>query len=167
MGALEQDVEKLEAGLRRLEALRPRVERAAPARDESNTLHDWAPGEILAHCAEMLTYWLGEIERVLAGSPEPVPFGRVSDDPVRTLTVDRDRTLPVSELYARIELGVRRASARLRQLDEAEAHRRGLHPRRGELTVAEMVAPFMSDHLAEHAEQLEQALDDQPSGAGA
>ena len=37
--------------------------------------------ELLAHVAEMLPYWLGEVERILAGPPEPVPFGRVGSDP--------------------------------------------------------------------------------------
>ncbi len=63
----------------------------------------WGPGEVLAHLAEMAQYWLGEIERVLDGDPEPVPFGRIATDPVRIGVVERDRSLPPRELYDRID----------------------------------------------------------------
>ena len=69
---------------------------------------EWGPPEILAHVTEMLPYWLGEIERVVSGSPEPVPFGRVSTDQLRSLTIERDRTLPTRELLGRIDSGVAR-----------------------------------------------------------
>ena len=49
--------------------------------------------ELLAHVAEMLPYWLGEAERILAGGPDPVRFGRVAEDKLRVLTIERDRTL--------------------------------------------------------------------------
>ena len=49
----------------------------------------WGPPEVLAHLAEMLPFWLGEIERVLAGSPEPVPFGRVASNEIRVAVIER------------------------------------------------------------------------------
>jgi hypothetical protein len=54
----------------------------------------WGPPEVLAHVDEMLPFWLGEMERIVAGAPEPVPFGRVATDPVRSAVIGRDRTLP-------------------------------------------------------------------------
>lgn len=138
--------------------LRSRVETDPTPPTGSNAEHDWAPVEILAHCGEMLPYWLGEVERVLAGAPEPVPFGRVSSDPVRTLSIDRDRTLPPAALYERLAAGADRVAIRLMDVDDRQASKRGLHQIRGEMTVEEIVGRFVSDHLGEHARQLAATL---------
>jgi hypothetical protein len=119
---------------------------------------EWGPPEVLAHTAEMLQYWLGEMERVLAGSPEPVPFGRIASDPLRTLTIERDRTLPTGELINRIQSTVGRYAARMPQLSAEDWARRGLHPRLGEMTVAAMLERFVVTHLEEHAIQLTESL---------
>ncbi|MGH2512841.1 MAG: DinB family protein [Candidatus Limnocylindrales bacterium] len=119
---------------------------------------EWGPPEVLAHVTEMLPYWLGEIERVLAGSTEPVPFGRVSSDPVRGLIIERDRSLPSRELLGRIHSGVERYALRLPQLSNLDWARRGIHPRLGEMTVEAMLERFVVGHAQEHAEQLKATL---------
>lgn len=119
---------------------------------------DWGAPEVLAHVTEMLPYWLGEIERVLAGSPEPVPFGRVSSDPIRSLTIERDRSLPTRELLARVTSGTRRYADRLPELSSADWARRGIHPRLGEMTVEAMLEQFVVSHLEEHAAQLKATM---------
>jgi hypothetical protein len=58
----------------------------------------WGPREVLTHVAEMLPYWRGEIDRLLV--EDDPPFGRIADDPIWTLTIGRDRTLPIRELFA-------------------------------------------------------------------
>jgi hypothetical protein len=107
----------------------------------------------------MLPYWLGEIERIIAGPIEPVPFGRTPADLVRMLTVDRDRTLPMFELYARLDNSLERVLRRLLELDERQAARRGLHKTRGEMTVRQVVDVMLADHIEEHRKQLAAALD--------
>ncbi len=119
---------------------------------------EWGPPEVLAHVAEMLQYWLGEMERVVAGSPEPVPFGRVATDPLRTMTMERDRTLPARELISRIQATIDRYAARLPELTPADWAKTGLHPRLGEMSVAAMLERFVGVHLDEHAIQLTEAL---------
>ena len=59
----------------------------------------------------MLPYWLGEVERILAGWPRPVPFGRVATDEVRIAIIGRDRTVPLRELFDRVEADVSRYDA--------------------------------------------------------
>jgi hypothetical protein len=124
---------------------------------------EWGPPEVLAHVAEMLQYWLGEIERVVAGSPEPVSFGRVSTDPLRTMTMERDRTLPARELSSRIQASIGRYGARLPELSPADWAKTGLHPRLGEMSVAAILERFVGSHLDEHALQLTEALNKHPS----
>jgi hypothetical protein len=118
----------------------------------------WDPGRILAHLAEMVSYWLGQMERILAGGDRPVAVGRTAADPIRVLSVERDRNLPVEELLDRTDVDVRRVVARLRGLDDAALRRRGVHPVRGEMTLAQVVNSGLAKHLEDHAVQLDGAL---------
>jgi hypothetical protein len=156
-------VERLAVAGSSLARLQPAVEAGAPwplseAIGVEAEAH-WGPPEVLAHVAEMLPFWLGEIERVRAGSPEPVPFGRVAADSLRIGVIDRDRSLPPGELFDRIASDVARYQRRLPTLGELEAGRHGLHPTRGELTIAEILERFVTAHLEEHVEQLQDLLD--------
>jgi hypothetical protein len=119
---------------------------------------EWGPTEVLAHVAEMLPYWLGEAERVMAGRTDPVRFGRTAEDRIRTLTVARDRTLPVRELLDRISSGAERYARRAATLGPDDLARRGLHPTQGELTVIDSLERFVVSHAEGHVTQLAQAL---------
>ncbi len=144
-------------------ALRPDVEAGSPwplsdAFGVEPEAH-WGPPEALAHVTEMLPYWSGEIERLLTGpSGAPVPFGRVATNPLRLGVIERDRTLPARELFARIESDARRIAARLQDLAAEDLDRRGLHPVRGEMTVAQVAEQFVVGHLEEHVAQLRSIL---------
>ena len=122
----------------------------------------WGPPEVLAHVSEMLPYWLGEIERIVeapAGA-DPVPFGRVSGDPVRLAIIGRDRSVPNRELLARISSDGRRVAARLRSIEGAGADARtGLHPRIGEMTLPDIGERFLATHVGEHVLQLREILE--------
>jgi hypothetical protein len=155
-------LERLQAARSGLAATRSAVEAGAPwpmaaVYDDSDEAR-WGPGEVLAHLAEMAQYWPDEIERVLDGTPDPVPFGRIATDAVRIGVVGRDRSLPPRVLYDRIEDALARFDRRWRTLTDADKARRGLHPARGELTVAEMPDRFIVGHLADHVAQLERIL---------
>jgi hypothetical protein len=127
--------------------------------DDLPRRREWVGREILAHVDEMLPYWMGEIERVLVGPVEPVPFGRDETDLVRVLTVDRDRMLPVSELYARLDHTLERVLRRLLELDERQVSRRGLHKKRGEMTVRQIVDAMLAGHIEEHCSQMAALLE--------
>lgn len=164
----DDQLERLHAARHAFGATRPAVEAGAPwplatTFDHSDEAH-WGPPEVLAHVAEMLPYWLGEVERILAGPPAPVPFGRVGTDPVRIAIIGRDRSVPVGELYARIESDLARWDNRLRALNPDELEKVGLHPRLGEVTVAAVVERQIIGHTAEHAVQLEELLTDASTG---
>ncbi|MEA2612107.1 MAG: hypothetical protein QOI52_66, partial [Chloroflexota bacterium] len=98
----------------------------------------WGPREVLAHVAEMLPFWLGELERVVDGvaGGGTTPFGRSADDPIRIGSLVRDRTLPLRVLFARIDGGLRAWEDRLASLTDDERARPGRHPRLGELPAA-------------------------------
>jgi hypothetical protein len=119
----------------------------------------WGPREVLAHCSEMLPYWVGEIERILDG-PEPARYGRVQTDQIRIALIERDRTLPIRELLARIEDGTARFGRRLPELGSADLTRRGLHPTLGEQTIGDVLERTVVGHMEGHLAQLREALDD-------
>jgi hypothetical protein len=125
----------------------------------------WGPTEVLAHVSEMLPFWLGEIERILDGAPEPVPFGRTATDRVRVMTIERDRTLPPRELLDRIDAAAERYARRLATFGPADLSRRGLHPTLGQLRVSEILERFVVGHAEGHLVQLAETLD-RPTGAG-
>ncbi len=148
----------------RLDQLHPRIDAGGPWTLAARFDHDpeaaWGPMELLAHVAEMLPYWLGEVERILAGPPEAVPFGRLGTDPVRIALIGRDRTLPTGELFTRIDSWLERWAHRLATLTPAQLAKVGLHPRLGEMTVDAIVERMVVHHLDEHVDQLEAILGD-------
>jgi DinB superfamily len=158
MAMTDEIADRILEAHRRIDALRPGVEAGAPWPASDNFGHEpeasWNPPELLAHVAEMLPYWMGQIERVLEGYPEPVPFGRVATDDDRIAAIGRERALPVGELFDRVARGAGAAADRLRELSADELDRRGTHPTLGEMTVAGVAERMFIRHLGEHEEQL-------------
>lgn len=165
----DRTIERLRTAAAAMTATLPALEAGRPwplhvVEHDAGPESDWGPTEVLAHVAEMLPYWLGEIERVLDGAPEPVPFGRTVTDHVRVLTIERDRTLPPRELLERIDAAAERYARRFATLSPNERTRRGLHPTIGEMTVAEVLERFVVGHAEGHVVQLAETLD-RPAGA--
>jgi len=142
VNSLEPLLERLSSAGARVAASRQAVEDGAPwpvgAQAAGGGEHEWGPTEVLAHVAEMLPYWLGEMERVIAGTDGhggggPTAFGRTATDDVRRLTVARDATLPPRELFDRIAAALQRYRWRLPELKPAEIAKSGTHPTRGTL----------------------------------
>jgi len=145
--------------------LRPRVIAGAPwaLADDFGTGPEasWGPREVLAHVAEALVFWKGEFERLVeaarpAGAGEP--FGRLAVDAMRLGILERDRTLPLGELFERIDAGIARWEARLKTVTAAELTSRGLHPRDGEVPATWICDRMIVRHFEEHAAQLEEVL---------
>jgi hypothetical protein len=127
----------------------------------------WGPKEVLAHVAEMLGYWLGEIDRILAAPATPIPFGRVSTDSTRIARIGEDRSLPAGQLFDRIAAGIDGVVERLGQLEGHLTRRRGIHVRLGEMTIPAIVERFVVGHLEEHVAQLNALVEAGSDGANA
>jgi hypothetical protein len=161
--------ERIEAGLARFERIRPAVEAGAPwplaeRFDDAPEAH-WGPPEVLAHVAEMLGYWRTQLERLVAGAGEPVPFGRTGADTDRLSTIEHDRNLPPAELFSKVRDGAGRFVAAWTAWTPADRERVGVHPRLGEMTVAASAERFVAGHLLAHADQLETTVGVAPPGA--
>jgi hypothetical protein len=160
-------LDRLRGGVEGLAATRPAVEAGAPwplaAVFDTSEEASWGPPEVLAHLAEMSPFWLGEIERIVADGPDPLPFGRVATDTLRLGIIERDRSLPPRELYDRAIGALERLERRWPTLTDADRARIGVHPRLGEMTVAAIADRFIVSHLAEHVVQLEEVVAGTPT----
>jgi hypothetical protein len=157
---MDELIDRLAAAAAGMAALRPGVVAGEPwplseaygAEPES----DWGPKEVLAHVAEMLPFWLGQVEAIVAtpaadGAP---PFGRVSTDPIRIARIGEDRRLTTGELFDRIAAAAGDAGVRMASLTPDEQRRSGVHVRLGEMSVPAIFERFMIGHLEEHVTQL-------------
>jgi hypothetical protein len=116
---------------------------------------DWGPREVLAHVNEMLPYWTGQLEAVLAGrGTSAAPFGRVASDSARLARIAEDRRRPTGELLDGIDAGLVVALGFLSNRTDADLAVAGLHPVLGELTVGDSLERFVVGHLEEHVDQL-------------
>jgi DinB family protein len=126
----------------------------------------WDWGQVWAHLAEFISYWVRQVRLVLATQgPEPVPFGRIKSDPERVAAIEKDRHRSPSELMKRLNGQL----ADLRQLldDVPREHwgKQGIHQTLGVMDVEHIVDEFLVGHLEEHEAQLNQlsAADDTKS----
>lgn len=146
----------------RLAALADDLQRAGPwplaARFDHAPEASWGPHEILAHLAEMLPFWLGEAGRILDPAAPAATFGRAATDDVRLAIIARDRTLPLPELVARVQLGIERWRQRWAELDPERRERSAAHLTLGQLTVTDVATRFAVGHLEDHLDQLAAAL---------
>jgi DinB superfamily len=163
--AVDELIDRLAAAATDLEALRGRVvaREPWPLSDDYGTEPEshWGPKEVLAHVAEMLPFWLAQIDGILAtpaGGDAP-SFGRVSTDPNRLARIGADRALPADELFDRAAAGAAGVEQRAAEWTPAERERTGVHPRLGEMTVPAILERFMVGHLEEHVRQLGEVLD--------
>ena len=144
--------ERLLAAAGRLRTAVPQVSDQALTDPDPDTGERWDRGQVLAHVAEMLPYWVAQAELVAAG--DQATFGRVRTDPGRVGAIERDRRQDPARLLDRIDQGVGEVLALLDRLDDAALARTARHQTLGELTVAAIVDRFLVDHLEEHADQL-------------
>ena len=161
----DEALERLERARTAFAALRPRVVTGEPwplaADFGAGPEASWGPREVLSHTAEMLPYWLGEMERVVEAAragDDPLPFGRTAGDAMRLGILERDRGLPLRELFDRIDAGIGRWESRTPSITTAEGSARGLHVRDGDVPATWIRDRFVIRHLEEHAVQLEEIL---------
>jgi hypothetical protein len=154
----ERRRDRLVAAAGRIRAAAPLLSDQVLTDPDPDTGERWDRRQVLAHVAEMLPYWVQQVELVAAG--DQVPFGRARTDPGRVGAIERDRREDASRLLDRVDQGLGEVLALLDRLDDGTLARSGRHQVFGELTVAAIVDRFLVEHLEEHADQLD------PGGRG-
>lgn len=117
----------------------------------------WDRGQVWAHLAEFIPYWIAQTRPVISGRPSGVPvrFGRTHADPERIGAIERDRREPVTELWAATREHIAELRAFLGELSPDEWLAVGHHPTRGAMSVSQIIEDFLIGHLEQHADQLE------------
>jgi hypothetical protein len=155
--------DRLAAYLARLDEVGPALARMAVAfpgltEPDAGTGERWEAGQVWAHLAEIVPYWIAELRRVLdEAHPEPVPFGRVKGDAGRLAAIEAGRHEPVTSLAADLASAIEELRGFLAEVDAQAGgwERRGLHSKLGEMDVPAAVEEFLVGHLEEHLDQLE------------
>jgi len=155
-GAPADFVQRLDAVEVRLGALAARrAPEGALTSPDPPTGERWEAGQVWAHLAEFIPYWLGETATVIErGMTEPVPFGRTKSDPGRVAAIEHDRRSNRLALWNRVAGDIARLRAFLLGLDAGAWQARGRHSTLGEMDLAMIVDEFLVGHLDQHAAQL-------------
>ncbi len=152
-GAADGFVDRVDAVVRRLEA-RARVHAPGLTSADPRSGERWDEGQVWAHLAEFIPYWIVQIGTVLAADQPPV-FGRTQVDPHRISEIARRREESPAVLMTTVRDEAGELRILLAGLDEAAWERRGVHPTLGPMTVTRIVEEFLVGHLEQHADQLD------------
>jgi hypothetical protein len=116
----------------------------------------WDAGQVWAHLAEFLPYWMGQLTKVVtAFRGEAVPFGRTKKDAGRIAAIEARRAEDPAALMAEVRGHVAVWRSWLAGLDGSAWSAVGAHPTLGELDMDAMLRHFVVGHLEEHADQLD------------
>jgi len=152
--------------VQRLDAVEQRLAGLAQTRSDAVAGHltepdapsgeRWEWGQVWAHLAEFVPYWLEQARIVVSGyTGEPVPFGRTKVDAERVAAIERDRATPVDELARRVAAHIGEARLFLRELPAGAWAVRGVHSTLGVMSLEKLLDEFVAGHLEQHAAQLE------------
>jgi hypothetical protein len=151
--------------LDRLDAVEARLAAAAHDEPHPGALTDadprsgerWDRGQVWAHVAEFIPYWIHQAGPVISSqaSGEPVPFGRTQADPERIGAIERDRREPVDALWATTREDIALLRTFLNALLPEQWLAVGVHPSLGPMSMTDITEEFLVGHLEQHADQLE------------
>ncbi len=112
----------------------------------------WTLMEDLAHVAEMLVFWSGEIARFQ--SQPGASFGRVASNPERIRFIEDHAHDTLEQMTTLLDRGHAAALALLQRLQPADLELIGQHVKFGPQTVRQAIQEWLIDHLDEHVKQL-------------
>jgi hypothetical protein len=150
--------------LDRLDAVEARLAARSTAAPAAGALTDpdpgsgerWQMGEVWAHIAEFVPYWIDQAQLVANSyADEPVPFGRTKSDAGRIAAIARDRDQPVTVLWAVTHSDIESLRHVIASLDNIAWKARGLHSTHGVMSMDRIIDEFLVGHLEEHADQLD------------
>jgi len=141
----------------RLRAIIERPNGTAVTNPDPRTGERWDEGQIWAHLAEFLPYWIEQAGRVVGSwRDEPVAFGRTKSDTQRIAAIERDRLESRADLLARTLNGIAVTRVFLANLPSDAWSAVGRHETLGRMPLARIVDEFLVGHLEEHLNQLDE-----------
>ncbi len=119
---------------------------------------EWSAMQILGHMIEMIPYWLHDCQEIIATTDHQVKFGRGEDAPERLEGVESVADKNPEDVLPLLRQEIASATKIIRAMTPAEREKKGVHIRRGELTVADIIENVVVAHAEAHLGQIEKAL---------
>jgi hypothetical protein len=149
-------VDDIEALRRRATAVRERFkalpvsgpDRQGPPDPKSG--ERWDRYNILGHVAEILPFWVAQLEVAMDGQP----FGRVPGSTERQQAVEGGRAVGEAKLRERIDSGFGGLLRLMDRVEPSDLERRVTMRGRGEETVGWAMENLLVGHAEEHCDQL-------------
>ncbi len=148
--------------LKRLDSAEQRISALAGATPTGLTQPDpgateqWNGQQVWAHMAEFVPYWQQQLANVISAyGGSPVPFGRTKEDPARVGAIMAGASGSIPNMMQQVQAAIQMTREYLNNMTPEQWAAIGMHARRGEMTVPQIVNTFTLDHLEEHADQLE------------
>ena len=119
---------------------------------QSPAENEWTIMQNLAHIVEFMSYWAGEIEKLVA---EPGRnFGRTAQDEGRLRGISEHEKDDLSRTKAALLVSYTRLDEVLGNLKDSDLAMTGKHPKYGEKSLDWFIEEFVTGHLSGHVEQI-------------
>jgi len=162
---LENDTSSAEAQAQRLEHVYAQLAALVRQPDVMRRLgtptseNEWSAMHILGHMIEMIPYWLTNCRVLIAATAAPPQFGRTLEAPERLEGVERGATGNPDQIMQQLREEVHAAMRVIRGMSPAERDKQGVHIRRGEMTVVDIIEEFIVAHTEGHLAQVRATLE--------
>jgi hypothetical protein len=124
---------------------------------QSPAENEWTVMQNLAHVVEIMPYWAGEIEKLLA---EPgCEFGRTPDDVGRLQGISEHEMDSLSRIKAALPGSYAKLDGVLGRLKDSDLELTGKHVRYGEKPLHWLIEEFVTNHLSGHVEQIKRCIE--------
>lgn len=123
---------------------------------------EWTAMETLAHMVELVTFWSGELRRIVA--TPGTHFGRTIDDRARMAWVEQHRQDRPEQGLSQLREAAEKSAALLRSFAAEDWTKTGIDARGAETEVQEIVERRILAHVEEHVAQVTRAA--RPSSEG-
>lgn len=112
--------------------------------------------ENMAHINEILPYWAGEIEKLVATPGQN--FGRTMQQAQRLQAIAVHGTDTLAQAQTELPGSYARLKSVISKLKDSDLELTGIHPRFGERQLGWFIDEFVTAHLANHLVQMQAIL---------
>ncbi len=117
---------------------------------------EWTHMENIAHIIEFMPYWADEIAKLVAQPSQN--FGRTAQDEGRLKAIAEHSTSTLAQAAAILPDSYARLDRVLSTLQDEDLQLMGQHSKFGEKRLEWFIEEFVTQHLANHLQQMKEAL---------
>ncbi|HZR44837.1 MAG TPA: DinB family protein [Ktedonobacteraceae bacterium] len=123
---------------------------------QAPTPGEWTIMENLAHIIEVMPYWGDEIAKLVASPGQS--FGRTHEHEGRLRAIRQHRSDSLDQIRADLPGSYAHLDQVLQSLRDCDLELTGHHSKFGDRDLAWFIKEFVTDHLANHVEQIKACL---------